>query len=385
MRFWHWFLRCLFVMLAFCLLLSPRAMAFGKDFEDLSAAIAQKVETAGKKRVGVINFTDLEGNSSKLGMLLADDFSLALTSTPHGLRVIDRIQFDLLLKQHKLEASSLVNPDTASQFGKVSGVEVIILGNATSMGNFVRLSVKAIDLETAEILGTGMIRMVETDHLESLGNPGADLATEGFESRGPAPSQARKEPSSVAHRDFVFQLQGCARSGQSSTCTLLINNMGRDRTLKIRTNEGELVDDAGNSYQASRVEIANSSSENSWWGGAEKMLYYDTPVKTSLTFSGISPEAISIRAVQFVCTDDERVPFNISFRNVAFDAVTPPRIDPNRIAEGEVEGAAPSERKGTLFKTFKGMLKDTLTDVAGEALLGAKGRALSELGKKKEE
>lgn len=342
-------------------------------------------------------FTDLEGKPTKQGILLADDFSVALTNRA-GLNVIDRDQIDLLLKQHKIDQSGLVDPATAARFGQISGIQAMALGTVLPHGNTVRLSVKVIDIETAQVLATGKKNLLRTEKLESLEDPSAESpgaepeTTETASKPKTKKSKGGAEP--VNLRNFVFDLQTCELSGQSVTCLLFINNLAKDRVLEIHGRNTQLIDDAGNGYGVSFAEIANSGGELGYYGELQRELFYDTPVRASLTFNGISPQATSIRMLRISCRDDEQVYFAPSFSDVAFSTAGVAKIDPNKVlgqegAESGAEvtaesGAEPVKTKGTLFKSLKGMLKDAAAEVMSGAIQEGKKKVLKKAGVKPE-
>lgn len=365
------------------LLMSAPGGAIGGDVEKLAAEIGQKVQAMGKTRVGVTRFTDLDGKANQQGAFLADEFSLALTDLAQ-LRVFDRDKIELILKEHKIDQSGLVDPETAARFGQISGIQALVLGTVTPHGNIVRVSVKALDLETAQILATGKVNVLRTEQLESLeeGEGEAELAEGGQAGSTAGPKKPKAAPQSVVQKNFVFESPGCSLSGQTATCQLLISNQGKNRQLTMRDTQTQLFDDAGNGYAPSNGTIANSG-----WAfyGVRKALLYDTPVRASLVFEGISPQATGIRALYIACEDDESW-FSVTFQNLPLLETPVPKIDVSQIdgvaPGGEAGTAVAIPQKGTLLKKFKTMLKEAVTEVTSEAIGSAKKKVV---GKVKDE
>jgi len=49
------------------------------------------IEKDGKKKIAVVDFTDLDGSVTELGRFLAEEFSTAFAGTGKGFTVVDRI------------------------------------------------------------------------------------------------------------------------------------------------------------------------------------------------------------------------------------------------------------------------------------------------------
>ncbi len=123
-----------------------------QDFQGVSSEIAQHIVASGRKSVAVTDFTDLEGKPTKLGRYLAEEFSTALFSNAKGFDVIDRTHLNSLLQEHKLATTGLIDPATVRKLGQIAGVETIVTGTMTPFEEYVHLTLKVIDTETAKLV-----------------------------------------------------------------------------------------------------------------------------------------------------------------------------------------------------------------------------------------
>jgi TolB-like protein len=78
--------------------------------------------------------------------------------------VIERAELHALQKEQLYQVSDAVSDETAVSIGHQLGVQVIITGSLLETGNRYTLRIKAIDVETAEILGT-RVYPVERDQM----------------------------------------------------------------------------------------------------------------------------------------------------------------------------------------------------------------------------
>src|SRR5215468_7972996 len=95
----------------------------------LAEKLAVPIKEHGKKKVTVIDFTDLQGGSSELGRYIAEQLTVNLVMAKRDFAVLDRANLKSILAEHKLTASGLVDPENAKKLGMFAGVDALILGN----------------------------------------------------------------------------------------------------------------------------------------------------------------------------------------------------------------------------------------------------------------
>jgi curli biogenesis system outer membrane secretion channel CsgG len=140
---------CVFFSGATC----ARAQDMDKELAKLADKLAVTVKEQGKKKVTVLDFTDLEGGGSELGKYIAEELTVNLVMAKRDFSVLDRANLRKVLAEHKLTASGLIDPDTAKKLGQFAGVDALILGTIVPKGSDVRLNAKIITVDTAEVVG----------------------------------------------------------------------------------------------------------------------------------------------------------------------------------------------------------------------------------------
>ena len=105
--------------------------------------------------VAVMDFTGLMighgGNSAPLGKAVSAMLTTELSSRD-GMRVIERTLLQTLLTEQRLALSGRVDEDTAIEVGRMVGAQYVIHGAVTSIGDMTRMDMRAVDVETSEIL-----------------------------------------------------------------------------------------------------------------------------------------------------------------------------------------------------------------------------------------
>ncbi len=105
--------------------------------------------------VAVLDFTGLMmgqgGNSAPLGKAVSSMLITELTDRP-GIRVIERYRLQDLLTEQKLALSGRVDGSTAVEIGKILGAQYVIHGQVTSIFDQLRMDMRAVDVETSEVV-----------------------------------------------------------------------------------------------------------------------------------------------------------------------------------------------------------------------------------------
>lgn len=378
-----------------CLLAAPGAFAYEQEVKRQAAELAAGLQQAGRHRVAVVDFVDLEGNANQLGRFLAEELSVALSNAPEALEVVDRGHLAAILREKKLSADGLVDRNTTRQLGQVLGVDVLIIGSLTAFGESVRVTTKAIDANTAKLVAASRSDIAKVGTIKSLfeasmtvsAGPAGTKATPAAggganPNAGSKPSASMDGAPRVDEKNkFTFELQGCELSGQTATCRLLAaNRTPQQRTLHVQR-QSRLVDDRGNLYSAAEATIANVEADfrgSAWQVGHP--LYRDLPVRFTVVFDDIAPEATRAAALEIACNDGQRE-FTVGFKDVSFVASA---REPGSILGQAASAASTDVLGGDGAPTGGGSLKG----LAGELVkkrLGKLGAKLFGGGSKKQD
>jgi TolB-like protein len=209
---------------AFLLLIALENGSSAQDVKPLSSDLARSITASGRKTVAVVDFTDLQGNVTELGRYLAEELSVGLVREAKGFEVIERNQLRVILQEHRLSATGLIDPQTARKLGQFAGADALLTGTLTAFGDTVHLSVKVVDTESAKMLGVATTDIPKTRAIEELLDRGIGDArsssSTGTKSSPESDSSAEKMISSVSAESgkLQFTLRACSRSRQRITC-----------------------------------------------------------------------------------------------------------------------------------------------------------------------
>jgi TolB-like protein len=332
-------------MSLFCI--APSAFGQYKEIEALASNIAGQIPTAPNKTVAVVDFTDLQGNSTELGRFLAEELSIALPRA-RSLQVIDRMHLKALLQEHKLAATGIIDQTTQRKL-EIAGVQVLVTGTITPFGDSIRCAVKALDLSTARVEAAATAEIPRTKTIDELLSRGVSANPATPDKAGSPPKgsgesagspirrvEGNAEPAGTppAHSDtappspplmiieaggFSFALVSCSRSGDDLFCKLRITNRRADRRFAINANYGgsrsRIIDRSGREFLAGEARVG----ANSYGGHADTRLVSGVPVATTVAFFRVPSDLSSVALFEVNCyaegVAEANGYFRVQFRN----------------------------------------------------------------------
>jgi TolB-like protein len=100
--------------------------------------------------VAILNF---QSDYSNLSEYIIDDITSGMVNTDRY-TVVDRRSLEILAQEMAFQLSGEVSDETALAIGRRVGAQVVISGAISDLGEFYRLRVQAIEVETARIQGS---------------------------------------------------------------------------------------------------------------------------------------------------------------------------------------------------------------------------------------
>jgi len=110
------------------------AQDIDQELSGLAGKLANELTHNTKKKVTVIDFTDLQGRATEIGNYIAEQLTVELLTAKKDFSVLDRANLKSIFAEHKLTATGLVDPENAKKLGMFAGVDTIILGTIIPVG-----------------------------------------------------------------------------------------------------------------------------------------------------------------------------------------------------------------------------------------------------------
>lgn len=248
---------CLSVCFFVCCL-SGIAFGYEREIESLASAMSEKIANSGKTKIAVVDFTDLRGDVTELGRFISEELSVSLAGLGKGFKIVDRTHLKSIIQEHKLSTTGLIDPTTARKLGEIAGVEALVTGSLTPFGDTVRITVKVLDTETAEIIDAKKESIAKTEIIDEL----LMVRVEPQSSYGPTNLDSHTHQQENANHKLAGTWQGYWKN-RKNTMVFNIENTDengsfngfinwptyRNTTTKIR---GQVVNDFGDFLEQSK-------------------------------------------------------------------------------------------------------------------------------------
>ncbi len=230
---------------------------FAQDLRPAANALVEKIAASGRKKVVVVDFTDLQGNVTQLGRYIAEELSIALAEDAKQFEVIDRTSIRVILQEHKLASEGIIDPETARKLGQIAGVDVLVSGTITPLGDSVHVGLKALDAESAQVIVGLTIEIPRTSAINNLlGSATQSNATDATTMEG---------ASTLKLGDFEFSFLGCKRGDSNNPdqviCWGAVTNKGRQRSDLAISKQTYFVDNLGHQAGINVVSVGGAEKE----------------------------------------------------------------------------------------------------------------------------
>jgi len=139
-----------------------QAVPLDKALENSVTYLNGKIRA--KTKVAVLNFTS---DWPKLSDYIIEEL-VGYIVNEGTLLVVDRMNLEAIRREMDFQLSGEVSDETAQSIGKKLGAQTIVSGSITAIGNAYRLRIRAISVETAQILGMQNIDVTQDSRLAAL-------------------------------------------------------------------------------------------------------------------------------------------------------------------------------------------------------------------------
>ncbi len=244
----------------------------GAGYEASLNALARKLvlqlQSAGQKSATVLDFTDLQGQGTELGRFLAQELSDQLVAGAKTLSLVDRANLQYLLRENKLSIEGLVDPQSTRKLGNLIGIDTIIMGTVTPLGTSVRLSVRAVAVETGKIVAS------QSTTVPAVGGLG-EMYTRGLASKSPGSTPDNPPPDVrgrfrsdsikvvgkyVTYTKWLDGTQNCWNGAVCATAAFVIENLsGVGFNAAIKAGSTSIGSCVGHETEAAGLKIYDNN------------------------------------------------------------------------------------------------------------------------------
>ncbi|CAM2011432.1 hypothetical protein [Acanthopleuribacter pedis] len=309
-RGWNMF-RVIFVS---CLL-SLSALQ-GQDFFDVSRAIGTQLATCidEKKKVEKISLLDLQSSEGPTEFAqIVPELILEVIQQKTDIDTVTRTQFDLILKEHKLKLSGLMDPENQKKLGKFSSIDALVVGKYREFGEFILVTVQVIHVETAESLCSVSQKLPKTEDIKSILVP-KDIP-EITDDRGETYVIPQETVTEGTQNQVHFQIQKCRVQGKNIRCDVLLTNMSEDKNIGFYRSHSVMTNQVGHSSKSTDFVNGGGVWRSGWFNFN---LITGVPTRVSVVFGNGVKDSKLLRVLE-LRYKLENADYKIQFRNIRVD------------------------------------------------------------------
>jgi curli biogenesis system outer membrane secretion channel CsgG len=281
--------RLIFLILVFPGVIQAQQSRLRQSVTRLSTQIARKMDANHHTRIVVLDFNDLDGNTSVFGKYLAETLITDLFDSGK-FQVVERRLLIKVLEENKLKATGLIDPATVKKLGQMLGADAIVSGTTTDLASHVAVNARLVATDTAAVFGSASEEVEKDEDVRSI------LATQV----GPPPTNLSlagptAQTNSVEQAESLFVVKSCVRRAERISCSgSVTNKASKARQLVIGRHETEgtsIVDDGGNSFNVEQASLGQLGASES------APLMPELPMNFFVAFSTTNPSASKINLI----------------------------------------------------------------------------------------
>jgi TolB-like protein len=165
----------LIIMVAFlCIIAVPLSSTFAasnleEGIKELAQQISNSMTKTGKKKIAVVEFSDLDGMVTAFGQHLAEELITELfLISPGQFEVVERRQLMKVLSEQRLTMSGLLDAKAMESVGKLLGIEAVVTGSMTDLESSIKINARMIGIETARVFAVARTSIPKIDIVAKL-------------------------------------------------------------------------------------------------------------------------------------------------------------------------------------------------------------------------
>ncbi len=273
------------------------------QLDNLVTQIINSLEENKKVKIGVIEFSNIQGNITSLGKYIAEELTTRLYRT-NRFNVIERQMMDKLLKEQNLSLHGYIDIDSEVGIGKVLGLDAIVSGSITDLGSSVKVNARLISPETGKVFSVASVKIVKDNTVKTLLGQTVSIANNSTsETTSKTQNQIIDKnglsieviSAKISNRIVTIKMNLTNTTEDDISFGMVIGFDNKDYTTMIYDNLGEETIIAGIKLGNKFTSLKNSVTQ---YAGASKKVIAGLSVNMELTFEKVSSKVSKISLLQ---------------------------------------------------------------------------------------
>jgi len=273
------------------------------QLDNLVSQIISSLSENNKVKIGVIEFSDIQGNVTNLGKYVAEELTTKLYRT-NQFEIVERQLMNKLLQEQELSLHGYIDIDSEIGIGKVLGVDAIVSGSITDLGNSIKINARIISPESGKVFSVASVKITKDATVKKL------LAQTVSTTNNSTSGTTSKTQNQITDKNGLsIAVLNAKISGRTVTVEMNLTNTTED-DIKFAMIIGfdnkdyatMIYDNLGNETFISGIKLGNQFTNliNSvtQYAGASKKVIAGSSVNMELTFEKISSKVSKISLLQ---------------------------------------------------------------------------------------
>jgi len=146
--------------------LAEKASQLESELKLLANSIVENSVTAEKKAIAVLPFPNTNGTCTELSNYLVDELTNYMFQSAVGkVEIVERSQMDAIFSEI---GNDSLDPESLKKLGNVSGVEGLVIGKLTTIGNDLRINARIIATDSGKIFSSAAVSIARTAGVDEL-------------------------------------------------------------------------------------------------------------------------------------------------------------------------------------------------------------------------
>lgn len=141
--------------------------------------VEKKTETIYSVAVFLFKNTLMDKSIDNLKEGIAETITTQMV-TSQRFKMVERTQLNIIMEEHRLDLTGIIDPETVKEIGKVLGVEFIVTGSFQKIGNRFKFEARFVETDTGIICGAETVTGYKTEISSLLRQLGEKLI-KGFD------------------------------------------------------------------------------------------------------------------------------------------------------------------------------------------------------------
>ena len=295
----------------------PEKITLDSQMNTLTNQIISSFNQSNVKKIAVIEFADLEGNVTQLGRFIAEELITRIFTTGK-FDVVERNLLQKVLEEQQLGMTGYIDQETAISLGQILGVDAIITGSITDLGNNVKINARLISTETGSVFAVASIQVFKDSTIKLLMGEGI-VTSRKTNSNSSQKSQQSGLKTPVVNHGIQFILKECFYTNGFVSVILEITNLDFDKQISLydrsKNAYARIIDDKGREFRSPQQFLG---THKQGWNGIENVtMVQDVGTQYTLKFPNVKSKPTIVKRLDMLLYMlDLQNSFTITFRDI---------------------------------------------------------------------